>query len=100
MKTLGYDLHARPKSIAMLNTETGEFTEKTFSKPRPPRQSKGPATATAADTEAELLQAKSNQCAKPAFDNKVQQMCLPLTVFVSVSSRSSFFLPPSVRLLC
>jgi len=100
MKILGYDLHARPKSIAMLNTETGEFTEKNFLEASATAAEQGACDRTAADTEAELLQAKSNQYAKPAFDNKVQQMCLPLTVFVSVSSRSSFFLPPSVRLLC
>jgi hypothetical protein len=28
MKILGCDLHARQQSIAMLDTETGEFTEK------------------------------------------------------------------------
>jgi len=28
MKIVGCDLHARQQSIAMLDTETGEFTEK------------------------------------------------------------------------
>jgi transposase len=31
MKIVGCDLHARQQSIAMLDTETGEFTEKTLS---------------------------------------------------------------------
>jgi len=30
MKIVGCDLHARQQSIAMLDTETGEFTEKTI----------------------------------------------------------------------
>jgi hypothetical protein len=29
MKGLGCDLHAKQQSIAMVDTETGEFTEKT-----------------------------------------------------------------------
>ena len=31
MKILGCDLHAKQQSIAMVDTETGEFTEKTLS---------------------------------------------------------------------
>ncbi len=31
MKTVGCDLHAKQQSIAMVDTETGEFTEKTLS---------------------------------------------------------------------
>jgi|SRR5882724_11681613 len=31
MKILGCDLHARQQTIAMVDTETGEFTEKTLS---------------------------------------------------------------------
>jgi hypothetical protein len=31
MKILGCDLHAKQQSIAMVDTETGEFTEKTRS---------------------------------------------------------------------
>jgi hypothetical protein len=31
MKIVGCDLHAKQQSIAMVNTETGEFTEKTLS---------------------------------------------------------------------
>jgi hypothetical protein len=30
MKILGCDLHARQQTIAMVDTETGEFTEKTL----------------------------------------------------------------------
>ena len=30
MKILGCDLHAKLQSIAMVDTETGEFTEKTL----------------------------------------------------------------------
>ena len=30
MKIVGCDLHARQQSIAMVDTETGEFTEKTL----------------------------------------------------------------------
>jgi hypothetical protein len=30
MKIVGCDLHARQQSIAMVDTETGEFTEKRF----------------------------------------------------------------------
>ena len=30
MKIVGCDLHARQESIAMVDTETGEFTEKTL----------------------------------------------------------------------
>jgi hypothetical protein len=30
MKIVGCDLHARQKTIAMVDTETGEFTEKTL----------------------------------------------------------------------
>jgi len=30
MKIVGCDLHARQQTIAMLDTETGEFTEKTL----------------------------------------------------------------------
>jgi hypothetical protein len=31
MKIVGCDLHARQQTIAMVDTETGEFTEKTLS---------------------------------------------------------------------
>jgi hypothetical protein len=31
MKILGCDLHAKQQTIAMVDTETGEFTEKTLS---------------------------------------------------------------------
>ena len=31
MKIVGCDLHARQQTIAMVDTETGEFTEKTIS---------------------------------------------------------------------
>jgi hypothetical protein len=31
MKIVGCDLHAKQQSIAMVDTETGEFTEKTLS---------------------------------------------------------------------
>ena len=31
MKIIGCDLHARQQTIAMVDTETGEFTEKTLS---------------------------------------------------------------------
>ena len=30
MKIVGCDLHARQQTIAMVDTETGEFTEKTL----------------------------------------------------------------------
>ena len=30
MKIVGCDLHARQQSIALVDTETGEFTEKTL----------------------------------------------------------------------
>jgi len=30
MKILGCDLHAKQQTIAMVDTETGEFTEKTL----------------------------------------------------------------------
>jgi len=31
MKIVGCDLHARQQTIAMLDTDTGDFTEKTLS---------------------------------------------------------------------
>jgi hypothetical protein len=31
MKIVGFDLHAKQQPIAMVDTETGEFTEKTLS---------------------------------------------------------------------
>ena len=34
MKILGCDLHAKQQTIAMVDTETGEFTEKTLTMKR------------------------------------------------------------------